>query len=69
MLPELKLQISELAELLQFPDEEMWKICNGQAPISLDLALSLQRAGLSTAGFWLRVQRRYDVWQAGTFPT
>ena len=34
------------------------------APVSPDLAVRLERAGVSTARLWLSMQSAYDLWQA-----
>jgi plasmid maintenance system antidote protein VapI len=33
-------------------------------PVSPDLAVRLERAGVSTAQLWLSMQSAYDLWQA-----
>jgi antitoxin HigA-1 len=37
---------------------------HGRAPISSDLAVRLERAGIGSARTWLAVQADYDLWQA-----
>lgn len=39
-------------------------IVNGHAPISPDLAVRLERAGIGQARMWLAMQSAYDLWQA-----
>lgn len=64
MLPELNIKIAELARRLTFSREMLSKVINGRAAVSPDLAVRLERAGLSTARFWLSMQMAYDLWQA-----
>lgn len=37
---------------------------NCRKPIRADLAVRLERAGLSIAKFWLSMQSAYDQWEA-----
>jgi antitoxin HigA-1 len=64
MLPELNIKIAEMARQLHFSREMLSRVINCRAPISPDLAVRLERAGLSTARFWLAAQMGYDLWQA-----
>jgi len=64
MLPALNVKIAEMARCLHFSREMLSRVINGRAPISPDLAVRLERAGLSTARFWLSLQMNYDLWQA-----
>ena len=64
MLPELNIKIAEMARRLHFSREMLSRVINGRAPISPDLAVRLERSGLSTARFWLGLQMNYDLWQA-----
>jgi addiction module HigA family antidote len=64
VLPALNISISEFARRLGFARETLSRILHGHAPISPDLAVRLERAGISTARLWLAVQASYDIWQA-----
>lgn len=64
VLPELHLSIAELARRLGFARETLSRILHGHAPISPDLAVRLELAGIGTARTWLGVQADYDLWQA-----
>ena len=64
MLPELNIKIAEMARRLHFSREMLSRVINSRAPISPDLAVRLERSGLSTARFWLGLQMNYDLWQA-----
>ncbi|MHC3954535.1 HigA family addiction module antitoxin [Pseudomonas aeruginosa] len=64
VLPELDISIAELARRLGFARETLSRIMHGHAPISPDLAVRLELAGIGTARTWLGVQADYDLWQA-----
>lgn len=64
VLPELKISIAELARRLGFARETLSRVMHGHAPISPDLAVRLELAGIGTARTWLGVQTDYDLWQA-----
>lgn len=64
VLPELGISIAEFARRLGFARETLSRILHGHAPISPDLAVRLELAGISTARLWLAVQADYDIWQA-----
>lgn len=64
VLPELAISIAELARRLGFARETLSRIMHGHAPISPDLAVRLELAGIGTARTWLGVQADYDLWQA-----
>ena len=42
----------------------MSRVLNGKAGASSDLALRLEKAGVSTARFWINLQANYDLWVA-----
>ncbi len=64
VLPALNISIAEFARRLGFARETLSRILHGRAPISPDLAVRLERAGISTARLWLAIQANYDIWQA-----
>lgn len=64
MLPELNVKIAEMARRLHFSCETLSRVIHGHTSISPDLAVRLERSGLSTARFWLALQMNYDLWQA-----
>ena len=63
-LPALGVSATELARRLGFARETLSRIMHGHAPVSPDLAVRLERAGIGKARTWLGVQADYDVWQA-----
>jgi addiction module HigA family antidote len=64
MLPGMNIKIAGMARRLHFSREMLSRVINGRAPVSPDLAVRLERAGLSTARFWLALQMNHDLWQA-----
>lgn len=64
VLPELGISLSELARHLGFARPHLSRVLHGHAPISPDLAVRLERAGIGKARVWLGVQTDYDLWQA-----
>ncbi|MGV8842528.1 MAG: HigA family addiction module antitoxin [Pseudomonas sp.] len=64
VLPELHLSIAELSRRLGFARETLSRVLHGHAPISPDLAVRLELAGIGKARTWLGVQTDYDLWQA-----
>ena len=64
VLPVLAVSITELAQRLGFARETLSRIMHGRAPISPDLAVRLERAGIGKARTWLATQTAYDLWQA-----
>ena len=40
------------------------RVLNGRSGISPDLAIRLERAGVSTARFWMNLQANYELWLA-----
>ncbi len=68
VLPELNISVAELARRLGFARETLSRILHGHAPISPDLAVRLEAAGIGTAQTWMSVQIDYDLWQARNRP-
>lgn len=64
VFPELGLKITTAAHGLHYSREMLSRILNGRAPISPDLAVRLERAGIGKARMWLAMQSAYDLWQA-----
>lgn len=64
VLPALAMTTTELARRLGLARETLSRIMHGHAPISPDLAVRLERAGIGKARTWMAVQTDYDLWQA-----
>ena len=60
----LQLSVTETAGRLGMSRVALSRVLNGRAGVSPDLALRLERAGVSTARAWLAMQSNYDLAQA-----
>ncbi|PIV32938.1 MAG: addiction module antidote protein, HigA family [Lysobacterales bacterium CG02_land_8_20_14_3_00_62_12] len=63
LLP-LGLEVTDAAQRLGVSRTTLSRVINGRAGISPDLAIRLQRAGVSTARFWMTLQTNYELSQA-----
>jgi addiction module HigA family antidote len=52
------------AMVLRVPRHTLSRVLNGQAGISAEMAIRLEKAGWSNADHWLRLQAAYDLAQA-----
>lgn len=68
VLAPLKLSVSEAAVRLGMSRVALSRVLNCRAAISPDLAVRLERAGVSSARVWLGMQGAYDLWQAQQRP-
>lgn len=68
VLPALNMSGTELARRLGLARETLSRIMHGRAPVSPDLAVRLERAGIGKARTWLAVQADYDLWHAERRP-
>lgn len=64
VIAELNLSVTETAERLGMSRVALSRVLNCKAGISTDLAIRLERAGVSTARAWLAMQINYDLAQA-----
>ncbi|HBO9749928.1 HigA family addiction module antitoxin [Pseudomonas aeruginosa] len=68
VLPALKSEhrigINELARRLGYSRPHFSTVVHEKSPITADLALRLERAGIGSARHWLAMQSAYDLWQA-----
>jgi addiction module HigA family antidote len=60
----LDLSVTDAASRLAISRVTLSRVLNGKAGISPDLALRLEKAGASTARFWINLQANYDLWRA-----
>lgn len=60
----LELSVTYAAERLAMSRVALSRVLNGKAGISPELALRLEKAGVSTARFWITLQANYDLWMA-----
>jgi len=63
-LDPLNLSVTEGAKVLGVARHTLSRVINGQAGISPEMAIRLEKAGWSNADHWLRVQAAYDLAQA-----
>lgn len=61
VLEPLGLGVTEAAQRLGMSRVALSRVVNGRAGISPDLAIRLERAGVSTARFWLALQSNHDL--------
>ncbi|HMA48396.1 MAG TPA: HigA family addiction module antitoxin [Magnetospirillaceae bacterium] len=60
LLP-LGIEVTEAAQRLGMSRTALSRVINGHAGISPDLAVRLERAGVSTARFWMTLQTNYEL--------
>ena len=60
----LHLSVTDGAGVLGVARHTLSRVINGQAGISPEMAIRLEKAGWSNAGHWLRLQMAYDLSQA-----
>jgi len=63
-LEPLGLSVTEGARVLGVARHTLSRVLNGHTAISPEMAIRLEKAGWSTAEFWLRRQTSYDLVQA-----
>lgn len=63
-LEPLGIGVTEAARRLSMSRVALSRVLNGRAAISPDLAIRLEKAGVSTARFWLALQSQYDLAKA-----
>ncbi len=64
VLQPLDIEVTEAARRLGVSRTTLSRILNGHAGISPDLALRLERAGVSTARFWMTLQANFELAKA-----
>src|ERR1019366_8522482 len=62
-LDELGVNVTEGAKALGMTRAALSRLINRKAGVSVEMALRLEKAIGSTAGFWLRLQLNYDLAQ------
>ena len=63
-LDPLGLSVTQAAGVLGVARHTLSRVLNGHAAISPDMAIRLEKAGWSSADFWLRRQAAYDLARA-----
>lgn len=64
VLAPLGLSVTEAAKRLGMSRIALSRVLHGRAAVSPDLAVRLERAGVSTARAWLSMQANHDLAQA-----
>lgn len=64
VLRPLGIEVTEAAQRLGMSRTTLSRVINGRAGISPDLAVRLERAGVSTARFWMMLQANYELAQS-----
>ncbi|OOH91350.1 addiction module antidote protein, HigA family [Pasteurellaceae bacterium 15-036681] len=57
------ISIKKLVAHLGFSRETISRLIHGKTPMTANLALALEDAGISRANLWLNLQSDYDLWQ------
>ena len=63
-LDPLGLSVTEAAKVLGVARHTLSRVVNGHAAVSPEMAIRLEKAGWSSAEFWLRRQTSYNLAQA-----
>ena len=63
-LDPLGLSVTEGAKILGVARHTLSRVINGQAGISAEMAIRLEKAGWSNADHWMRMQGAFDLAQA-----
>ena len=61
VLAPLGIEVGEAAQRLGMSRSSLSRVINCRAGISPDLAVRLERAGVSTARFWMNLQSNYEL--------
>lgn len=64
VLQPLGIEVTDAAQRLGMSRTTLSRVINGRAGISPDLAIRLERAGVSTARFWMTLQTNYELARA-----
>jgi|SRR6516225_7089628 addiction module HigA family antidote len=67
VMPNLRAQnrtVREIARLLDVSRQHLYKVMAGEMPITPDMAARIGKLVGNGAGIWLRLQARYDTWEA-----
>ena len=62
-MKEMNLGMKDLSAMTGIPEQTIWNITNGEASISVNIALALEKATHIPARMWLKSQHLYDDYQ------
>ncbi|MDP8102074.1 HigA family addiction module antitoxin, partial [Pasteurella atlantica] len=57
------IKIKDLSQHLGFSRETLSRVLHAKTPMTANLALKLEEAGISTARLWLDLQTEYDLFE------
>ncbi len=63
ILKEMNLSVTEAAQGLHISRKQLSKIVNETASITAEMAVRLENGFNVPAGFWLDLQKAYDIWK------
>jgi antitoxin HigA-1 len=63
ILKEMNLSITAASQGLGVSRKHLSEIVNEQATITAEMAVRLEQAFGVEAGFWLDLQKKYDIWK------
>ena len=64
VLAPLGIEVTDAAQRLGMSRTALSRVIHGRSGISPDLAVRLERAGVSTARFWMTLQANYELSRA-----
>jgi addiction module HigA family antidote len=59
------MSVIDAAAYIRVPFEDLDQICDETAPMTLEIAQALEKAGFGTAQAWMALQEAYDKAQRG----
>ena len=55
---------TQAAKILHMSRKQIWLFANGKTSVSISLSKKLEAATGISAGFWLNIQKSYDLYMA-----
>ena len=63
VLSQFSVPVSEAARRMEFSRASFYRVIQGNAPISAELALKFAQLTGGSPNFYLRMQSEFDIWQ------